>query len=173
MKALFALALGLSSALLGAPAFASGLESPVVGGTPVPAGEWPDTVAVLASNAMCSGTLIAPDVVLTAGHCIDTHPKVVVVGSIDLAKPGGTVIAVKSATAYPKWQSTYDVGVLVLDHAAPAHPRAVASRCSINEHLAAGEKVHVVGFGLTTLSGEGTNTRLHEAMIPVVDATCT
>ena len=174
MKALSVLVLSLSSfALASGAAFASGVEAPVVGGTAVPAGEWPDTVAVLASNAMCSGTLIAPDVVLTAGHCIDTHPKVVVVGSVDLAKPGGTAIAVKSATAYPRWQSSYDVGVLVLEHPAPAHPRAIASRCSIKEHLTAGEKVHVVGFGLTTLSGEGTNTRLHEAMIPVLDASCT
>src|SRR6185312_1903971 len=36
--------------------------SPVVGGTNVPPGQWPDTVAVLAENAMCTGTLIAPDV---------------------------------------------------------------------------------------------------------------
>jgi len=174
MKALSVLVVCLSTFALAADvSFASGLESPVVGGTAVPAGEWPDTVAVLASNAMCSGTLIAPDVVLTAGHCIDTHPKLVVVGSIDLSKPAGTAIAVKSATAYPRWQSSYDVGVLVLEHPAPAPPRAIASRCSIKEHLVAGEKVHVVGFGLTTLSGEGTNTRLHEAMIPVVDAMCT
>ena len=174
MKALSALVLCLAASSLGlSSAYASGLESPVVGGTPVPAGEWPDTVAVLASNAMCSGTLIAPDVVLTAGHCIDTHPKLVVVGSIDLARPGGMAIAVKSATAYPHWQSAYDVGVLVLEHAAPAKPRAIASRCSIKEHLTAGEKVHVVGFGLTQLDGEGTNTRLHEAMIPVVDPMCT
>lgn len=176
MKALSVLVLSLSSAAvaLTAPsaAFASGLEAPVVGGTPVRAGEWPDTVAVLASNAMCSGTLIAPDVVLTAGHCIETHPKLVVVGSVDLAKPAGTAIAVKSATAYPSWRSSYDVGVLVLDHAAPAKPRAIASACTVKEHLAVGEKVHVVGFGLTTESGEGTNTRLHEAMIPIVDPTC-
>src|SRR3569623_1726204 len=174
MKALSVLVVCLSSFALAADvSFASGLESPVVGGTAVPAGEWPDTVAVLASNAMCSGTLIAPDVVLTAGHCIDTHPTLVVVGSIDLSKPAGTAIAVKSATAYPRWQSSYDGGVLVLEHPAPAPPRAIASRCSIKEHLVAGEKVHVVGFGLTTLSGEGTNTRLHEAMIPDVDAMCT
>ena len=158
---------------LASSAFASSIEAPVVGGTAVPAGEWPDTVAVLASNAMCSGTLIAPDVVLTAGHCIDTHPKLVVVGSVDLARPGGMAIPVKSATAYPSWKSSYDVGVLVLDHAAPATPRAIASACTVKEHLAAGAKVHVVGFGLTTVSGDGTNTRLHEAMIPVDDPTCT
>src|SRR5262245_43467687 len=53
--------------------------APVVGGTAVPPGKWPDAVAVLAPTAACTGTLIAPDVVLTAGHCIATHPALVVV----------------------------------------------------------------------------------------------
>src|SRR3569623_1766091 len=129
MKALSVLVVCLSTFALAADvSFASGLESPAVGGTAVPAGEWPDTVAVLASNAMCSGPLIAPDVVLTAGHCIDTHPKLVVVGTIDLSKPAGTAIAVKSATAYPRWQSSNDVGVLVLEHPAPAPTRAFSRR---------------------------------------------
>lgn len=162
-----------SPAVLLSNAAAGPIESPVVGGTTVPAGEWPDAVAVLASDAMCTGTLIAPDVVLTAGHCIETHPVEVIVGSVELTKPGGMAIKVKSATAYPKWESTYDVGVLVLDHAAPVAPRAVASACSVKEHLTAGAKVRVVGFGLTTQDGTGMNTRLHQAMLPVVDAMCT
>jgi secreted trypsin-like serine protease len=162
-----------SSAVLLSNAAAGPAQAPVVGGTSVPAGEWPDAVAVLASDAMCTGTLIAPDVVLTAGHCIETHPVEVVVGSVELTKPGGMAIKVKSATAYPNWQNSYDVGVLVLDHAAPVAPRAIASACDVKEHLTAGAKVRVVGFGLTTKDGTGDNTRLHEAMLPVVDPMCT
>ena len=168
--ALFAL---LSSALVSSAAAAGSLDTPVVGGTPVPAGAWPDAVAVLARDAMCSGTLIAPDVVLTAGHCIETHPVEVIVGSVELARPGGAAIAVKSATAYPAWQHTYDVGVLVLEHPAAVKPRAIASACTAKEHLRAGADVHVVGFGLTTPDGSGMNTQLHQAMLPVIDATCT
>jgi secreted trypsin-like serine protease len=153
-------------------ALASSGDAPVVGGTNVPVGQWPDAVAVLARDAMCTGTLIAPDVVITAGHCIETDPVEVVVGSVELAQPGGMAIAVKKAVAYPNWEHTFDVGVLVLEHAAPMMPRAVASACTANEHLVAGAKVHVVGFGLTTKDGMGTNTRLHQAMIPVVDASC-
>lgn len=147
--------------------------APVVGGTTVPPGAWPDAVAVLARDAMCTGTLIAPDVVITAGHCIETNPVEVVVGSVELARPGGTVIMVKKAVAYPKWQETYDVGVLVLEHPAPVAPRAVASACTAKEHLVTGAKVHVVGFGLTRTDGTGSNTRLHQAMLPVTDAACT
>src|SRR4029077_7334632 len=144
---------------------------PVVGGTAVPPGKWPDAVAVIAPTAACTGTLIAPDVVLTAGHCIETHPKLVVVGSVDYAKPGGDVIAVKGAVAYPAWQTHYDVGVLVLERAAATKPRPIAAGCNVYD-LVGGADVTVVGFGLTTKSGTGDNTKLHQATIPVTDPTC-
>jgi secreted trypsin-like serine protease len=153
-------------------AVAGGLTDPVVGGTPVSPGEYPDVVLVVAPDALCTGTLVTPDVVLTAGHCIDTHPALVLVGSVDYQAPGGEAIRVKSAIAYPDWQHHYDVGVLVLDHAASAAPRAIASACTVKQHLAAGMPVQVVGFGLTSRSGTGQNSRLHEASLPVIDATC-
>ena len=158
--------------LLSSPALAGTLSAPVVGGTPASPGEWPDVVLVAAANAACSGTLIAPDVVLTAGHCIDTHPDLVLVGSVDYSKPGGEVIKVKQAIAYPDWQHQYDVGVLVLDHAATPEPRAIAGECAVKQNLVAGAAVEVVGFGLTTKSGTGDNTQLNEAQLPVVDPTC-
>lgn len=39
------------------------------GGARVQKGAFPDTVAVLGAGAMCTGTLIAPAIVLTAAHC--------------------------------------------------------------------------------------------------------
>jgi uncharacterized protein (TIGR03382 family) len=145
---------------------------PVIGGTPVEAGEWPDAVAVLSRTAACTGTLIAPDVVLTAGHCIDDDPVVALVGSVDFGRPGGEAIRIRAALAYPDWRRSYDVGIVVLDHAAAAPSRAVAAACTAREYLVEGSTVRLVGFGLTRRSGTGDNTRLHEARIPVVDATC-
>ena len=135
-------------------------------------GEWPDAVAVLSNDAACTGTLITPDVVLTAGHCIETHPVVVIVDTVDFGQSGGEVIRVKSSLAYPDWQYAYDVGVVVLEHAATTRPRAIAAACSIRDGLTAGAPVHLVGFGLTTKAGTGQNTRLHEAQLPVVDPSC-
>jgi uncharacterized protein (TIGR03382 family) len=147
--------------------------APVVGGTTVKPGDWPDAVAVVARDALCTGTLIAPDVVLTAGHCIETDPVEVIIGSVDLGKDGGTAIRVKKAIAYPDWQHAYDVGVLVLESHATVMPRAIASACTAKEHLVRGAKVRVVGFGLTRKDGTGDNTRLHQALLPVDDASCT
>jgi len=146
--------------------------APVVGGTAVPPGMWPDAVAVLAPTAACTGTLVAPDVVLTAGHCIETNPRVVVVDTIDYAQPGGEVIAVASAHAYPQWETHYDVGVLVLAHPAKTKPRAIAAACTAAK-LVDRARVEVVGFGLTTQAGTGDNSRLHQAAIAVTDAHCT
>jgi secreted trypsin-like serine protease len=152
----------------------SSLSTPhVVGGTPVKPGVWPDAVAVLARNAACTGTLIAPDVVLTAGHCIETDPVVVVVDTVDYGQPGGEPIRVARAEAYPDWQHTYDVGVVVLAHPARAKPRAIAAACTVRSGLVEGAQLHLVGFGLTSRAGTGDNSRLHEGRIPVVDPTCT
>ena len=141
--------------VLSSPAIAGTLEAPVVGGTPAVAGKWPAVALVVAPTALCTGTLIAPDVVLTAGHCIDVHPKLVVIGTVDYSKPGGEEIAVKSAIAYPQWQESYDVGVLVLEHPATTEPGTIAAACTAEGGLVAGAKVEVVGFGLTTKSGTG------------------
>src|SRR5690349_18755974 len=76
----------LASLLISTSAFAA---APVVGGNAAKPGEWPDVALVVAPQALCTGTLIAPDVVLTAGHCIETHPFEVIVGTVDFSAPGG------------------------------------------------------------------------------------
>ena len=146
---------------------------PVVGGTLVPAHAYPDAVAVLADDAACSGTLIAPDVVLTAGHCIGVHPVEVIVDTTDYMGSAGEHIAVASAKAYPSWQTEYDVGVIVLAQPAHATPRAIAADCAMTKDMIDGARVRLVGFGLTDEGGSGDNSRLHQAMLDVTDAACT
>ena len=148
------------------------LDAPVVGGTPAKSGQWPDAVAVIAPNALCSGTLIAPDLVLTAGHCIEAKPTKVIVGSVDLAKPGGETIAIKTAIAYPDWQHRYDIGLLELATPSKAKPRAIAQSCTAKTDLATNKRVRVVGFGLTSKTGKGSNSLLEDAQLPIDDPTC-
>jgi secreted trypsin-like serine protease len=146
--------------------------APIIGGTNVPAGKWPDTVAVIGAQGMCSGTLIAPDVVLTAGHCAEVNPTQIIANTIDYAAQGGAHVNVKTITAYPNWQTQYDVSVVVL--ASPVTgvtPRAVGTACTF-ANFAASSQVHLVGFGLTDTAAAGNNTRLNEVMAPVTDPTC-
>jgi len=160
------LTLGASSATAG------GLEAPVVGGTPVPSGRWPEVAAVLLREGLCSGTLVAPDVVLTAAHCVDGGPLEVVLDSVDFARSGGERIRVAWSRAYPSWESRYDAGVLVLEHPARTKPGRVAARCTAREEVYPGQSVTVVGFGVTGASVTEENTRLHEGTMQITDASC-
>src|SRR5512138_3522047 len=76
------LLLTLGGAAHAGPAGTPDLEgtgpAPIVGGSEVPAGKWPDAVAVLGAQGSCTGTLIAPTVVLTAGHCAEANPTRVI-----------------------------------------------------------------------------------------------
>lgn len=146
--------------------------APIVGGSRVPEGKWNDVVAVIGVGGSCSGTLIAPDVVLTAGHCIDIEPYEVVTSTTDFGRPGGDHIAVKWARAYPDWADRYDVGVLMLEHVARPRPRPIAAACHTNARLLAGAPLTIVGYGLVTPAGTDDNTRLHEAAAPVLDPFC-
>jgi MYXO-CTERM domain-containing protein len=148
-------------------------DAPVVGGSRVPLGKWRDVVAVLARDASCTGTLVAPDVVLTAGHCIGVDPVEVVVDTVDYAELGGDHIPVKWARAYPGWEDRYDVGVVMLDHVAHPTPSPVAASCTMRADLVDGAPLHLVGFGLTSPRGTDDNTALREAVLHVTDPTCT
>lgn len=164
MRSVFLLLLATTTSLAG--------TAPVVGGSAVPSGKWPDTVAVLGTKGTCTGTLIAPTVVLTAGHCAEIDAKQVIANTTDYAGSGGVRASVKSVTAYPDWRASYDVSVIVL--AAPItgiEPRALGTSCTFSKFQAAA-LVHLVGFGLTTETGSGGNTALHEAMATVRDPDC-
>jgi secreted trypsin-like serine protease len=148
-------------------------DASIVGGGNVPRGRWPDAVAVLLQDGLCTGTLIAPDVVVTAGHCIEAVPREVVIDSIDYRRAGGERIRVAWARAYPDWYRRYDVGVIVLARPAQTSPRLITSACTAREHLVPGEVVDVVGFGVATPDVSDTNTALRQASVAITDPTCT
>jgi uncharacterized protein (TIGR03382 family) len=146
------------------------LLAPVVGGSPVSANEFPDVVLVAGWTGTCSGVLVAPDVVLTAGHCSEIDPQAVLVGSIDYAVPNGRLFAIAKLVAYPDWQHSFDVAVVVLaEPVADVVPRALDDDCAPTD----GSDLRVVGFGLVDPGGSGASTALESALVAVDDATCT
>jgi secreted trypsin-like serine protease len=144
----------------------------IVGGSDVPPGKWPDTVAVLGANGSCSGTLIAPDVVLTAGHCADIEPLTVIANTTDYSAAGGTRVAVQRTVAYPDWETTYDVSVVILaEPITTVTPRKLGIDCTFSQ-FTPNTAVRLVGFGATSTDGKAINTHLKEAMTQVIDPTC-
>ncbi len=152
-----------------------GTASYVVGGTPVAPGNWTATVGLLEQGQVrCTGTLIAPAVVLTAAHCVtDANPTQVRIGSVDSGF-GGEVIAIASATVHPDYLSQYSADIAVLQLANPAMtaPVAIAADCVAVETLYDGAPVTIVGFGATDPAGQVYPGVLYEASSTIHDADC-
>lgn len=157
--------------LLLAQALAQSAPPPVVGGEEAPEGSWPDAAAVYFGNQVgCTGTLIAPNLVLTAGHCAGGI-SAVKVGTVDYTT-GGEQIRVRETIEYPDSQRTYDVSLLILDRDATAEPRPLALGCVLDEYLYDGAPIAIVGYGAINAAGTRYPTHLYQAFSVVTDADC-
>jgi secreted trypsin-like serine protease len=127
----------------------------IMGGSTVPLKEFPDCVAVGQVKAkkgdwQCTGTLIAPNVVVTACHCQEcaTH---VHFGN-DVSKKG-TVIGVKQSVKHPGYAKSEeerdDLMVLVLEKKSTIAPRRLADAKAID----AATDGRAVGFGNVDATG--------------------
>jgi trypsin len=162
-----ALGLLVASLALAAPAMASGeARASIVGGTTAATEEWPWAAFILAADAKgegfsCTGTVIAPTLILTAAHCIQdivTGKKtpvgqyVVVTGSSDVRDPAlRQVSRVSRSIAYPnfnRFKVHGDAGLLVL--ATPTTAPAVALASPTDAVLfAANTPTWIAGWGLS------------------------
>ena len=159
----------------------AGITDRIIGGEVVPDSTYyPWMVAIVNSadssavdGLICGGMLLAPDIVLTAGHCVasvdavmDTGSVNIISGSVDLDQTDFTeIIRVESTLKYPGYQegwlaqNTYqggDFGVLILEDST----QFVSSYLSViesEEDFSPGDSVTVVGWSYSypdTLSSE-------------------
>jgi len=126
----------------------------IIGG--IPTADFPDCVAVGSDTAWCcSGTLVAPNVVVTAGHCVAGGCASRVFVGQDVTEPNaGEVIPVRSAVAHPEYRPpgpTHDLSVLILSEDSTSPPRAIADA----DMLRAASTVRLAGFGNTDVFSSG------------------
>ncbi len=123
----------------------------------------------------CSGVVVSPHVVLTAGHCAKPDARFRIFLGSDYsdatakARPE-SYVSVSEHRPHPKYDPTtnlHDIGVLVT--AAPI-PRAAAT---INRDPLKprdrGRPIRIVGFGQTTAKDEKTIGHRHEATTTLAD----
>lgn len=167
MRSLVFAALALSSTV----AFAGTPDTAfVVGGSGVKQGAWPDLVGLVyeGEDVFCTGTLVAPAVVLTAAHCIDDRVKSVVIGTTDWMSTEGERIMVAEKFVHPD----ADLAVLTLQREAIAAPRTIAAGCVNDRYLSDGAPVATVGFGATDSAGSVYDSIAYEGYTEIVDADC-
>ena len=138
----------------------------IIGGRQATIEELPALAYLEGENAAggyaCSGTVVAPRLVLTAGHCVQDIESgeitpaatlAVATGVADLTQIGPTNVSrVSEAFVYPHFdpgQLTGDAGLLVLTAPVAAPPIRLAGSAD-GGLLAAGTQVTIAGWGLTS-----------------------
>ncbi|MBT3218318.1 MAG: trypsin-like serine protease [Proteobacteria bacterium] len=145
----------------------------VTGGNKVKGHHWDDAAAIFyGKQAECTGVLVAPDVVLTAGHCASGITKVLVGANNTKKASKGEKIKVKDVHKYPQPNKTYDIAALVLEKESTITPRPIALDCILDDYLFDGAEVAIVGFGNTKYNGNGSTNRKYEGYTYVQDHDC-
>jgi secreted trypsin-like serine protease len=156
---------GSTAAVAQAPSAGPSATASVIGGRTATIAEFPWLAFIAARTDegpfSCTGAVVAPRVVLTAGHCIEKPEELaafpasdyrVVTGIADLrTATSANAAKVSQAIFYPTFETAklqIDAGLLILSTpvAVPALPLASAADAEV---LKAGTPISIAGWGLT------------------------
>jgi secreted trypsin-like serine protease len=165
----------VAASLLGAAAAPS---SAVVGGHDANPGEFPSVAEITFGPFLCTGTLITPDWVLTAGHCsnitagtvaspISWPPPLIDVRIGGVSQSDGEHRSVSRVVMHPDYLLTsgYDISLLQLSQSSTMAPTQVAGSGE-RSIWTAGTLETIVGWGVTEEGGDLPD-RLQAARVPV------
>eukprot|EP00934_Nitzschia_sp_Nitz4_P002690 Nitzschia sp. Nitz4//scaffold282_size24342//8944//11622//NITZ4_008354-RA/size24342-augustus-gene-0.14-mRNA-1//1//CDS//3329545626//2680//frame0 len=146
----------------------SDIETNIVGGQQSDVGEFPYYVDMTG----CGGTLIAPDVVLSAAHCGGYAGKTVYVSGYEYGTESYNTVAVQvtSSQIHPNYNSNSMVNDFYLHKLQSAVSISTSVTLSLNQATSVpstGQDLTVLGLG-TLSSGGNTPTYLRDVVVPAV-----
>jgi trypsin len=171
----------IAVALLGLTAAPS---SAVVGGGNASPGEYPSVAEVTFGPFLCTGTLITPDWVLSAGHCgsvtgavvaspASWPPQLINVRIGGVSQNDGEQRSASRVVVHPDYLATsgYDISLIQLSQSSTMAPTQVAG-AGERSLWTAGTLETIVGWGATEEGGDVPDN-LQEARVPITtDAYC-
>lgn len=143
-----------------------GAAAPIIGGAPTSRSAYLATGALLADIAgeqrlLCTGTLVAPDAVLTAAHCVDPEligdavPSFTLELDVSVGVPAASLYTGAKVLPHPDFDPAaggfelgmpHDVGLLLLADPVPVGTLARLPRAS-DPTPAVGDRVELCGYG--------------------------
>lgn len=149
------------------PPTATANPDSIVGGSETQ--DFPDCCAVGdATGYFCSGTLIAPRLVVTARHCENVRRVFLLGSNIDAPEEGET-ITVAREIRHP----SVDLRLLLLEHDSTVAPRHVAQGFEISAGIQAhGAQAVVAGFGTIDRHGHQGYGLKRKTEVPLMTLDC-